>query len=148
MQATSATVANSDNMLRSQQPYTASRRWTHFIPSGVMLLVITYLSIVKTTVPLPLQDVALLDKWGHMLAYAVWALCLLTDGSRAHIPAKHVYTLSAAITLIYGALMELVQYFFCPLRRGEWLDWLADAIGAGLALLLFAGVKAIISHHR
>ena len=147
MPAIYATAANSDTM-RPQQPYATSRRWAHFIPSGVMLLGITYLSIFKTTVPLPLQDVALLDKWGHMLAYAVWALCLLTDCTRTHVPAKHVYTLSAAITLIYGALMELVQYFFCPLRQGEWLDWLADAIGIGLALLLFAGVKAILSHKR
>ena len=146
MQVTSASEANSDHMRRSPHPYTASRRWAQFIPSGVMLLVITYLSIFRTPVPLVLQDVALLDKWGHMLAYAVWAMCLLADCTRAHINGK--YFLAAAFTLSYGGLMELVQLFFCPLRQGDWLDWLADAIGIGLALLLFAAAKALLPHKR
>ena len=144
MQAICATVANSDHMPLSPQSYTASRRWTLFIPSGVMLLAITYLSIFKTPVPVALQDVALLDKWGHMLAYAVWTVCLLADFSRARI--RHTYILSAAIAVLYGGLMELMQYLFCPLRQGEWLDWLADCIGVVLALLLFAGVRVLISN--
>ena len=148
MPVTSASEANSNHMPRTLRSYIASHRWVHFVPSGVMLLAITYMSIVKAPMPAPLQDVAFADKWGHMLAYAVWAICMLCDCSRAGMSRTRVYVLSSSLTIAYGGLMEIVQYCFCPLRQGDWLDWLADIVGVCVAMLLYRVVSALLHVKR
>ena len=45
-----------------------------------------------------------------------------------------------AIALMYGALMELLQFTLSNDRLGEWLDVIANAIGCSLGLVLFLWV--------
>lgn len=111
-----------------------------------MLLAITYLSIFKVPEIPPLEEVVFADKWGHMLAYAVWAWCLLADGTRAGWPKRRCYMVAIILTIAYGGLMEIIQHYCFTYRQGEWLDWLADITGIVLATLLFCGVSAILHH--
>lgn len=41
------------------------------------------------------------------------------------------------ISLIYGVILELVQLLFIPSRSGEWLDFVANVIGAFLVVPVF-----------
>lgn len=103
-----------------------------------MLSAITYLSLIKIPTLPPLQDVAFADKWGHMLAYAVWAACIIVDCLRAHVSRRSIYIITPLFTIAYGGLMELMQHYFFPPRTGEWLDWLADSVGVAAVLVMCA----------
>lgn len=111
-------------------------RWRCFTPSFLVLAGITYLSLIKD-VPIPeLQSVMLADKWGHMVAYLVFAICLAGDCYRARLSACTVYTVASLLPVAYGGLIELIQPHFPP-RQGEWADWIADCIGVAVGLMLF-----------
>ena len=114
-----------------------SKRWWHFVPSLLVLIGITYLSLIKDAPFAMMADVPLADKWGHMVAYLVFAMCLAADGCRARISVRIVYMVAVLLPLIYGGLMEWLQYYLPP-RMCEWQDWLADAIGTAAGVGLFA----------
>ena len=113
----------------------SSRYWRHFVPSALVWAGITWLSLVKD-VPIPVGEIPLADKWGHMLAYLVFALCIAGDSYRAQLPTRAIYLWAVLLPVIYGGLIELIQPYFPP-RRGEWLDWAADCIGVAIAIVLF-----------
>jgi len=108
-----------------------------YLPSAIVAAGITWLSLVKE-VPVPVMgDIPLADKWGHMLAYMVFALCLAGDSYTAHMNKRVIYTVSLVLPVIYGGLIELIQPYFPP-RQGEMADWIADGIGAVIGVILFA----------
>lgn len=115
----------------------AHQRWWHFVPSLLVLAGITYLSLIKD-VPVPLMgEIPLADKWGHMLAYLVFALCLASDSYRARLSVRALFMWAILLPVVYGGLIELIQPHFPP-RMGEWADWLADCIGTVVGIALFA----------
>ena len=115
----------------------SNKRWWHFVPSLLVLIGITYMSLIKEVPFAVMGDIPLADKWGHMVAYLVLALCLAGDGLRARISVRALYMVAVLLPLIYGGLMEWIQYYFPP-RMCEWLDWVADAIGTAIGVALFA----------
>ena len=124
-----------------------SRKWWHFVPSLSVWAAITWLSLIKA-VPVPLMvEIPLADKWGHMLAYLVFALCLAGDCFRVRMPARTIFFLAALLPIVYGGLIELIQPHFPP-RSGEWSDWLADCIGTGIGLALFAIFHLLVVRHK
>ena len=52
------------------------------------------------------------------------------------------YYLLGTLSLLYGGIIEIIQENFVSQRLGDWLDFLADAGGVLLALLLFFVAKA------
>ena len=114
----------------------ACGKWWHFVPSLSVWAGITWLSLIKS-VPVPLMgEIPLADKWGHMLAYLVFALCMACDGYRVRLPARAIYLWATVLPVAYGGLIELIQPHFPP-RTGEWTDWLADCIGVAVGLAIF-----------
>ncbi|MBV8249815.1 MAG: VanZ family protein, partial [Comamonas sp.] len=43
----------------------------------------------------------------------------------------------------YGGLIEMLQAMFTTTRGAEWLDALANTLGAALAVLLWQGLLAV-----
>ncbi len=121
-----------------------SKRWWHFGPSLLVLIGITYLSLIKDAPFAMMADVPLADKWGHMVAYMVLALCLARDSYRARLNTYMLYTVAVLLPVAYGGLMEWAQYYFPP-RMCEWSDWLADGIGTILGVTAFAIYQLWIS---
>lgn len=85
-----------------------------------------------------------LDKLLHALAY-----CLLTLGCALWVRAtwwhKHPWLtrgLLAAVVLGYAAIDEVHQ-LFVPGRSASILDWLADALGAAVAIGIIEFVRAL-----
>lgn len=81
------------------------------------------LALLPTTLPLPSTG---WDKANHGLTFM--ALGLL--GARCW-PARRNQVLIGL--LAYGGGIELAQSGLTMARMGEWTDWLADAIGLGVA---------------
>lgn len=119
---------------------TSSKQWWHFVPSLLVLLGITYLSLVKDVPFVAMEEVPFADKWGHMVAYLVFSLCLASDSYHARLKTWQIYTLAVLFPVIYGGLIELIQPHFPP-RQGEWIDWLADCVGTGIGVGLFAAFQ-------
>lgn len=70
------------------------------------------------------------DKTDHVAAFVVLGLLGLPSW-----PDHRVRVLVGL--LFYGALIEALQAFTVH-RQGDWRDWVADAIGTGLAVLIIA----------
>lgn len=108
-----------------------------YLPSVIVAAGITYLSLIKEVPFAVMGDIPLADKWGHMVAYLVLALCLAGDSSRARVNTCAMYMVAALLPVVYGGLMEWLQYYFPP-RSCDWLDWIADCIGTVAGVALFA----------
>lgn len=77
------------------------------------------------------------DKAGHAMAYGGLALFVLRAVARARV--THVTwggaLLAWGLTVAYGATDELHQYFV-PGRFAAFDDWVADAVGSAVALVV------------
>lgn len=98
---------------------------------------------VATHVPrvAPLEPPAGGDKVAHFVAYAGLAAILSTTWyfSAGQLTMRHLIA-AWAVIVIYGALDELTQI---PVGRDASVaDWLADATGALVALLIFARLQS------
>ena len=106
------------------------RRLTHFVkaywPSLLVGAGIVYLSLFHAA---SLQlDVDNPDKFGHLLAYLVWTLCLTADLWRDGVPFGWRVFWAVVFPIVFGGAIEVIQSFFPP-RAAEWLDWYADFSG-------------------
>lgn len=97
----------------------------------ISLLVATHLP--KRVAGLPTNQA---DKLVHFVAYAVlaWLLAMAWQASVGRLNARHLKFVWLVVVL-YGAVDEMTQ----PLvgRTASLADWLADAAGAALALIIF-----------
>lgn len=101
-----------------------------------VIWILCFMDIPET----PLDKVSLIDKWTHIVMY--WGLCLLMwwEHLRAH---AYIYnkvwmvTWGSLFPLLMGGIIEILQAHCTGGRRsGDWVDFLADAIGVLLALLI------------
>ncbi len=109
-------------------------RW---LAAGLWALLI----FVACSIPSPAapQRLPFLDKAAHLILFAVLSLFLAR--SLHHIRSKKsIVLLAAAVSLFYGLLIEIHQSFI-PYRSFEYLDLLADGVGAGLGGLFWLKFK-------
>src|SRR4030095_14444177 len=89
-------------------------------------------------IKLPEIELISADKLIHMGVYGLLAgLCYI---SLVHISKSNMFSLnpliwSAIIASVYGASDEIHQYFV-PNRSSDFLDWVADATGAIIAIII------------
>lgn len=104
-------------------------------------LVLYWLTLVSLT-HLParmLPAVGVSDKVLHTLAY--WGLSLLVYTVLwTTFPRRHVALLAVVLVLVHGALDEWTQGMVG--RSAEFLDWIADLVGA----LLGVGLMVLVRH--
>ncbi|MBB5203643.1 VanZ family protein [Inhella inkyongensis] len=91
---------------------------------ALLLTVISFLALWPITEQLPGTG---WDKANHLLAFAALGACSRWAWPRAP------WLLLALALLAYGGLIELLQTQLPP-RSGEWVDLLADGLGALLGL--------------
>lgn len=99
-----------------------------YIPAAVLAVGIAVVSLIEN--PHIPSDIRLSDKAMHALMYALLALSLAAALFRNRHAAWRTALLSILGTTLYGALLELLQATCTRTRSGEWLDVLADLIGA------------------
>ncbi len=83
-----------------------------------------------------LPDAPAGDRVHHLVAWFVLTLTgyVLAPKRRIAIPA---------FALAYGALIEVAQRLAPTGRHGEWQDFVADALGVGLAVAVFPLVRRV-----
>jgi len=98
--------------------------------SLLCVLLIGALSLAPYFPETPLDDVAFIDKWTHLVMYGGTCTVIWWEYLRSHSALnsrKLLFTLVGMILL--GGLMELLQAYCTTTRSGEWLDFWADSIG-------------------
>ena len=83
---------------------------------------------------LPEVDIPFIDKWTHVILFAVFSLLWLCAGTTNNIR----YIAAILISSIYlGWLVEYVQGHYIPGRSQDMMDTIADTCGAFLGIILF-----------
>lgn len=110
-----------------------------FCPYILTILASTAVFVVSV-IPIPevpeLGDVPLMDKWVHFVMYGGVALASWLDIRRG-APVRrwwHKTLLCVVWPIALGGLLELWQAYLTTCRSGDWMDFLADAIGVAIAL--------------
>jgi VanZ family protein len=114
--------------------------FVHVVPALLYVAAVFYSGAAKVSLPrirMPIPE----DKVAHFLVFGVMVFVVyhalsfeLAEWKRARLIVASVVVASAL-----GALLELVQYTI-PYRDAEFLDWVADTLGA----LLAAGILRLI----
>lgn len=110
-----------------------------YLPTILIVIAIGYLSLAPQTEVIPNEVVNEfnIDKVFHGLAYMVLALVMYFDYSRQGKRRSRVFAIISAVSAtLYGGAIELVQKYLTTYRTGNWYDWLGDAIGAIIALIV------------
>lgn len=102
------------------------------------ILLICYLSIFFSPPQTPLDGVAFIDKWTHVVMYGgtcavFWWEYLRQHNCRASLLTFFLGWLSFVVA---SGLIELIQEYLTTNRAGEWLDLAANATGATLGTLI------------
>ncbi|MBB3186875.1 VanZ family protein [Microbacter margulisiae] len=118
----------------------------------IVLLVIFYLSAAPASTFAGIPSFPNEDKLVHFMMYFGFALMLFWEYSSTYgisvIHQTKTVLLIIGIPAIWGGSMELFQLFFTTTRDAEWLDELADAIGATAGYFIGRWLLAIYYNHK
>ncbi len=100
---------------------------TFLLALAIVLLSLLPIPDVRMTVEVPL-----VDKWTHMVMYGVLTLVIWLEYIRAHRQMRGLRLLLLAFLapIAMGGALELMQAYLTTCRSGEWLDFVANSIGA------------------
>ena len=105
----------------------------HYPFSILIVICVVLLSVCPIGAPDMAKNVPLADKWTHMVMYACVAIVVWWEYSKNHRPHPSLLRLflwGLFLPILLGGVLELVQNYGTSYRSGEWLDGLADSIGA------------------
>lgn len=81
-------------------------------------------------------DLFSIDKMVHLLFYAILTVLILRGGQKIAAPKTIIG--AAVLSLTYGWALEFYQAYFCEDRLFEFLDGVANTLGAILAAVGYA----------
>lgn len=115
----------------------------YFVPSVVWAVIIFALS-TNTPVeigPTEWLDFLSIDKVGHFTFYCIFCVLLCWGFFRTEHPLKTIsatkLVIAVTVVMVYGVIMELLQLKFYEGRQLEFMDMIANAIGAIIGAIVF-----------
>ena len=111
---------------------------TKYPITTTLIIIIWILCLIPAFPETPLNKVALMDKWTHMVMFAGTFGIMWIEYIRNHdtINRKKLFWLGFVTPCLMGGLIEILQANCTGGRRsGEWLDFVADSIGVILATI-------------
>ncbi len=112
-------------------------------PLSILLVIaVCALSLMPFPEIKAVEDVPLADKWTHMVMYGGLTFVLWCEYGRAHrsLLLFRLLLWGVVAPALLGGALELVQEYCTATRSGEWMDFVADAVGvllgAGLGLMV------------
>lgn len=121
----------------------ASRTILYLLPSVLWALIIYALSSNAPLEenPFDWMDLIAIDKVGHFVFYCILCIALLWGISKifanSNLTRKQSSWIAISIAFVYGAIMEVLQYYFYEGRQLDFLDMLANGVGAAVGSLIF-----------
>ncbi len=117
---------------------------TQVVPAAVYVTVMFYGGLIRMA-PLPELGPVPADKLLHVLAFGVlaWLMVRAARFFFPHAPLARRLLLGALASSVVGAVLELCQAFV-PYRSADFWDWLADSVGAGLAVIALGVVLNLL----
>ncbi len=117
----------------------------------LIALVITVLSTIPIPEVKPLESVPFFDKWVHFVMYGAMSVTMWLDANRFKLPfslrmrrlGMWFYVAMIVIPSAFGGLMELVQAYLTTVRSGDFIDFLADAVGAVIGTVVCKLIQSI-----
>lgn len=119
-------------------------KYCTFIPALIIAAGILVTSLLEADVVREITS--LKDKTLHIWAYGLFALTLLFPLTRINTHHWRQYVITWVICCAYGAFIEILQSCCTTTRVGEWLDILANTIGATIALIIFFCIYYLWHH--
>lgn len=103
----------------------------------ILIVAIWYLSLF-TPPDTRLDNVRFIDKWVHILMYGTLSVVLWVEVLRQKnvVFSRYEYFGIFFFPIIMGGLVELVQAYCTTNRTGDWLDFLANTVGAVIGTLI------------
>jgi len=84
-----------------------------------------------------------IDKWAHLVLYTILSFLLSNSyHQEARLPKKEALVKVVAYGLELGAAIEIYQHYLIPNRSGEFLDFVADAFGVALGIVIFLKIHS------
>lgn len=108
-------------------------------PISAVLLALIWVACFIDVPDTPLKNVSLIDKWTHIAMYLVLGLSIGWEGTLRQRKADVAGLVVKVLMLpaLMGGLIEVLQANCTGGRRsGDWLDFVADAVGAAVALAI------------
>jgi len=102
------------------------------------VFVIITLGSLLPSEEIPKEIEVISDKWIHFCMYLSFNISLFYFWVQKKTSKRNstILLYSTGISIFYGILMEVLQYYFVLGRYGDTLDVIANTIGASLAWLL------------
>lgn len=115
--------------------YQIARKYPFSTATTLLIWIVCLIPISET----PLTDISFGDKWAHVLMYLLLSVVIAFEFSYRNKKLRLGRFLIAtlAFPILTGGLIELAQaYLTFGMRSGEWLDWVADCLGATVSSLI------------
>ena len=129
-------MARLSKIFDTDSPYKKQARAT-----AIVWTLLIFIACLWPGKELPHSDIPLIDKWVHFALFAPFVFLWLCANPPRSTRQYFILFLTGAAT---GFLVEILQYIFAFLGRSyDNMDILADAIGALLGALLFAGCRRL-----
>ena len=115
------------------------RKYVRKYPLSTLCIVIIWgLSLTPFFPETPLDNVAFIDKWTHLVMYGGTCSVIWWEYWRSHTTPdwkKSVFWAWFAPIVMSGVL-ELLQAYATTTRNGDWIDLAANATGATLGTVI------------
>lgn len=117
-----------------------------FVLSSVVTVAVLYLTLVPQPLPPPDVEIPFADKLVHGLMFAAIAVIYAVDWARhSHrrfVTIKESLTISL-ISIVFGGVVEFLQWAMNVGRSGDVMDFIADGIGVVIVWLAFLPTRFI-----
>lgn len=123
---------------------------SHYYPKRYPITFLLAAAImVVSLAPMPdmkmAADIPLMDKWTHMVMYGVLTLIIWLEYIKVHCQmcTWKLLVLGFLAPVALGGMLELMQAYLTTCRSGEWLDFVANTIGAIAGALIGLAIHII-----
>lgn len=110
-----------------------------FLPAAIWAIFILLVSwnVAGFNLPETFLDLIAFDKAAHITVYAILSFLICIGFLKNGIDLATVMVKILLFCALYGILMEILQFLFFPGRYFEYLDIVANIIGAFLGWYVF-----------
>lgn len=123
----------------------------HFIKQYTLSLICMVVIWILCLVPIPetpLSQINMVDKWTHIVMFGGWCTVLWLEYGLHHreINMKRAIPYAIIFPILMGGLIEIVQQTCTGGNRsGDFIDFIADAIGVALGASIGIPLALMIS---